>query len=139
MPNEKASHLVWLSPLENSQQWHRRAETTINIELKPKSNSDNNQMSNYKVDNYNINLLSLKRFINCLIIDTGENIYSLSHLNRTQVILWQKEKRRKQNFAPHLSCSEIDKTVGQNIESRNTKWSESRCWITCCKRKIIWN
>lgn len=66
-------------------------------------------MSKYKVDHYNINLLSIKRISDCLIINTGENIYSLSHLNRTQVILWQKEKRRKQNIASHLWRSEINK------------------------------
>jgi len=60
---------------------------------------DNNQMSKYKVDNYNINLLSLKRVSDCLSIKTGVYVYSLSQINRIQVILWQKNKKRKHIFA----------------------------------------
>ena len=64
-------------------------------------------MSKNKVDHWQNNLLLSKRVTDYLFIKTSVNIYCLSNLNRILVILWQKNKKRKQDFKFRLLSSEI--------------------------------
>ena len=64
-------------------------------------------MSKNKVDHWHNNLLLSKRVTDNLFIKTSVNIYCLSKLNRILVILWQKNKKRKQDFEFCLFSSEI--------------------------------
>ena len=64
-------------------------------------------MSKNKVDHWHNNLLLSKRVTDYLFIKTSVNIYCLSNLNQILVILWQKNKKRKQDFEFCSLSSEI--------------------------------